>query len=193
LRRRSDVTAKKLQEELFPITVFVQRRYDAGVRLKVRWLNGNQQHDAKVLCSGGYVDQELWPRYIFLEVTTVAHEKDYLRRELLDTKGGSFGVGNIIRDKKTKEILNEPYVYKGREADENLLAGIRQAITKKATKTYPEDTILVVQCHPDRLTLLSEWEWTVEQLRSDAPAHRFREVLLIEALHSYTASLYPQR
>lgn len=150
---------------------------------------GNQQHDAKVLCSGGYVDEGFWPRRLFLEVTSVMHEKDYLRRELLDTEGRSFGVGNITRDRKSRKITSKPYVYNGHEANDNMLAGIRHVIAKKAAIAYPKDTILLVQCFAERLALLSDWEYVVEQLQADPPVHPFREIFLIEAMHNYTASL----
>jgi hypothetical protein len=93
LRRTSDRTAKKLMEELVPIAVFIQRRYTLGLRLKVRWLLGNQRHDATLECSGPYTDLGMSPKMIYLEVTSVRNDKEYLHRELLDSGGVSFGLG----------------------------------------------------------------------------------------------------
>jgi hypothetical protein len=57
---------------------------------------------------------------------------------------------------------------------------IRETVIKKAAIKYPAETVLIVQCHPERLILLSEWEQVIEQLRTDPPSHAFREIFLIE-------------
>jgi hypothetical protein len=127
-RRPSHGAEKKLLEELLPIARYVQQRYRVGLRLKVRCVGGNQQYDAELLCSGGYVDREFVPSRMFLEVTSVMHEKEHLRRELLDTL---FGVGDIRRDPKTKEVISRPRFYDNHEADDNMFAWIQTRIGKE--------------------------------------------------------------
>lgn len=98
LRKGQDQSEKKLVEELIPIAQYIQSRYNPGRRLKVRWMKGNQQFDARLSSSGGFVDHGFVPKSQFIEVTTVVHENDHLRRRLLNDGVPTFGVkGNIVR------------------------------------------------------------------------------------------------
>ena len=193
LRRQSSPVEKKLLEELLPISRYVQHRYRTGLQLKVRWAAGNQQYDAQLLCAGGYVEMGLVPRRQFLEVSTVMHPSEHLRRELLDTEGFTFGVGDIKRDPKTKKAISRPHVYRGHEANENMLAGIHAIIAKKNRISYPQHTVLIIQCYAERLVLETDWEYVIGKLRGANVPHRFAELFLIEAAHNYTASVYPPR
>src|SRR5438093_379554 len=110
LRKRAGVE-KKLIEELIPIARYVQARYREGRRLKVRWLSGSQSYDAELWSWGGLVTHKCAPRKVLLEVTGSMHENEYLARQLLMTKGGSFGVKGISRDRKTGEVKSGPHVH----------------------------------------------------------------------------------
>ncbi len=108
LRLRQSKTDKRLIEELLPLARYIQARYQAGRRIKVRWLSGSQQHDAILWSSGSLVKHGGVPRKVFIEVTTSVHQNDHLRRQLLDQSGGSFGVKGIRRE--GKEIVSKPDV-----------------------------------------------------------------------------------
>ena len=49
LRLRKGRLEKKLIEELIPISRYIQARYQQGRQLKIRWLDGGQNYDAKML------------------------------------------------------------------------------------------------------------------------------------------------
>jgi hypothetical protein len=192
LRKRKGV-AKKLIEELIPIARYVQARYREGRRLKVRWLSGSQSYDAELWASGGLVKHRMAPRKVLLEVTASMHENEYLARQLLETKGGSFGVKGISRDKKTGEVKSEPHVHANKDIETDLAAQILARIAEKAAKHYPWNTVLIIQCFCNTLTLLTEWEDAIKRVEEAKPHIPFREVFLIESVASYTETLYGHR
>src|SRR5713101_3938648 len=192
LRKRQG-TEKKLVEELIPIARYVQARYREGRRLKVRWLSGSQPYDAVLWSRGGIVTHRCAPRRVLLEVTSSMHENEYLARQLLMTKGGSFGVKGISRDKKTGEVKSEPHVHSNSEIESDLATQVLARIAEKAAKNYPWNTILIIQCFCNTLTLLSEWEDALKRVAEARPYIPFREVFLIENVGSHTETLYGVR
>jgi hypothetical protein len=67
------------------------------------------------------------------------------------------------------------------------------AVRRKATKSYPPETILLLNCHFDRVPLPGEWEEMTQRLGRDLPPNRFRELFFIDACHSecYTVRPHP--
>jgi hypothetical protein len=189
LRKRAGVE-KKLIEELIPIARYVQARYREGRRLKVRWLSGSQPYDAELWSSGGLVRHKCAPRKVLLEVTGSMHENEYLARHLLMTKGGSFGVKGISRDRKTGEVKSEPHAHTNHEIETDLATQIVARIEEKAAKNYPWNTVLIIQCFCNSLTLLTEWEDAIKRVQDANLQIPFREVFLIENVNSYTETLY---
>lgn len=192
LRLRDRLT-KKLSEELLPLTYYVRAEYREGRRVRIRWEDGNQTYDAEIVSTGVLVRNNLAKRRQFVEVTAVMHENEHLRRRLLQEQGGSFGVRGISWDRKAKTLVSEPHVYHGHEADDHLLKGILEGIAKKDAIAYPADTVLVIQCHPERLTLESEWRYVIDALRSANVEHQFAEIFLYEPVGRHTATVYPPR
>lgn len=135
LRLRHSKTEKRLVEELLPLARYIQARYQAGRRIKVRWLSGSQQYDAVLWSSGLLVEHGDAPRRVFVEVTTSVHPNDYLRRQLLDQRGGSFGVKGIHREGRA--IVSTPYVFSGGENAKDLSEQILARLSAKAKKGYP--------------------------------------------------------
>ena len=58
---------KRLLEELLPIAQYIQARYRAGNRLKVRWLSGSQPYDAIIWTPLSMAKHTSIPRKIFVE------------------------------------------------------------------------------------------------------------------------------
>jgi hypothetical protein len=191
LRLRQSKTDKRLVEELLPLARYIQARYQAGRRIKVRWLSGSQQYDAVLWSSGSLVEHGGAPRRVFVEVTTSVHPNDYLRRQLLDQRGGSFGVKGIRREGKA--IVSGPYVFSGGENAKDLAEQILARLSAKASKAYPSATVLIVNCIPNCLILEDEWTDAVEQVRKACPRIEFREVFLLDILMSHTMTLYGDR
>jgi len=184
-----DRLTKKLIEELLPLTHYVRSRYTEGRQIRIRWVDGNQAYDAEILSKGLFVKENLNKARSFVEVTGVMHVNEHLCRRLLNERGGSFGVRGTSVDRKTKKITSEPHVYLGHEADDNLLSGILDAIAKKNAIAYPGNTVLVVQCHPERLTLEGDWRHVVDGLHRAHVDHQFDEIFLYEPAGRHTATL----
>jgi hypothetical protein len=91
LRLRKTITEKRLVEELLPLARYVQTRYQAGRRIKLRWLSGSQPYDAILWSSGSLFDHGQTPRKVLLEITTAVHQNDDLLRKRLEESGGSSG------------------------------------------------------------------------------------------------------
>ena len=111
LRLRKSGSDKKLLEELLPIAKYIQARYGPGRRLKVRWQRGDQQYDARLITSGGFVDHGFIPKRQFIEITSVVHENDHLLRRALHQGIPTFGVKGVSLDRKTKTIASHAHTY----------------------------------------------------------------------------------
>ncbi len=193
LRLRLTKTEKRLIEELIPIARYVQARYREGRRIKVRWFSGSQPYDAVLWSSGGLVEHRVAPRKLLIEVTTSVHQNQYLVREELHERGGSFGVKGISQDKKTRGIISKPHVHTPEELATDLAGQIVERLRSKSEKVYPPGTVLVVNCVPDSLIYEAEWNDAIERVTKAQVHLAFREVFLIETVMSYSATLYGDR
>jgi hypothetical protein len=109
------------------------------------------------------------------------------------TKGGSFGVKGIARHPKTKIVTSEPHVHRNDEIETDLAAQILERLREKAAKNYPWNTVLIMQCFCNSLTLESEWKDAIQRVENARPSIPFREVFLIENVASLTSTLYGDR
>lgn len=192
LRLRQSKIDKRLVEELLPLARYIQSCYQAGRRIKVRWLSGSQQYDAVLWSSGPLVKHGGAPRRVFAEVTTAVHRNDSDMRRRLDQHGGSFGVKGIHREGKA--IVSKPYVFCGGENAKDLAEQILTRLIAKANKAYPSSTVLVVNCVPPcSLMLENEWNDAIEQVRLAMPGIPFREIFLLDMLMGHSATLYGDR
>lgn len=190
LRLRPSKNDKRLVEELLPLARYVQARYQAGRRIKVRWSSGSQQYDAVLLSSGSLVTHGGIPSKVFIEVTTSVHPNDYLGRLLLHQQGGSFGVKGIRREGES--IVSKPYVFSGGENAADLAKQVIARLKAKAAKAYPPKTVLIIGCVPNSLILEDEWADAMTQVKS-AGNVGFREVFLTDMTTSHTTTLYGDR
>lgn len=189
LRLRKGETEKKLIEELIPIARYVQARYNQGRQLKVRWIKGFQQYDARLLSSGPLVDRRIAPKRQHLEVTTAVHENDHLLRRIIDEKGHAFTAKGIVIDRKAKKVTSDPYAYRNDESQDDLANRLVERIRAKSTITYPTGTVLVIQCFLDTLFLEDEWNDAIERVKRAGVKHRFREVFIFDSNHHYSATI----
>lgn len=191
LRLRQSKTDKRLVEELLPLAWYIQARYQAGRRIKVRWLSGSQPYDAVLWSSGSLVKHGGVLRRVFVEITTSVHPNDYLTRRLLCEGGGSFGVKGVRREGKA--IVSKPYVFSGGENAKDLAEQIIARLSAKANKSYSSSTVLIVNCVPNCLILQDEWKDAVNQVENTKPSVPFLEVFLLDMLMSHTTTLYGDR
>ncbi len=180
LRMRKTPRAKRLVEEILPLAAYIQAKYEPALRLNVTWHGGNQNHDALIKCDGVRVDRGEARKRYYLEITTSAHENDYLVRESMNTTGGSFGPRFTNRDKKTGKIRSEPSVYSRGELEAELVAQVDKIVGKKRKKAYPSPTSLLVQCSIPSIIEHDEWKRVVSELQSGRDYSPFKEVYIYE-------------
>ena len=65
-------------------------------------------------------------------------------------------------------------------------------ITKKATKPYPENTVLIVQCTMNAAYMKDEWEMFVQAVDEKLPSHPFSEIFIFDDLRQFTHTFYPK-
>ena len=189
LRMRASDIEKKLLEELLPICKYVQTKYRAGRYISVRWVNGSQQFDADVVEAGACVQQNRLAASGYLEATCVMHPNDYLSRELLDKKGGTFGPEGIRR-LKTREIESKPVIRRNLEFVHSYSKLVLKQIEKKAGIKYPLNTTLIVQCSLNTLYTPDEWALLISAVHSGQPAHKFHEIFMYDVVSEYSCSLW---
>lgn len=181
IRLRSTKTEKRLLEELIPIAWYVQARYWAGRRIRVRWFSGSQPFDAMLLSSGPLVEEGLFPKKLLVEVTMSVHPNEHLVRRLVEDRGHAFGAKGTSRNKETGKIESNPHVYKNNERVRDLSNQILESLRKKSAKQYPPGTILIVDCIAGLLEQ-SEWDDIVEEVKKAGLHRTFREVFLCELI-----------
>ncbi|MEO7132903.1 MAG: hypothetical protein ABI024_01670 [Vicinamibacterales bacterium] len=193
LRLLTSKRAKRLMEELLPLARYVQSRYAPGSRLRIRWVGGNQPYDAFVMGSGLEFERRPLPRREYVEVTTAAHKNDYLVREQLHTQGLTWGGRTAARNRTTREVESEPFVY---DQDERLAEHVDivgMAIEDKAAKPYPKPVTLLVRCIFSLPVLEDEWAHIVKTLRQRERKHAFREIVLLDEVGKRCTTLSVKR
>jgi len=190
LHLRKGKLEKKLIEELLPIARYIQARYSHGRQLKVRWKDGTQKYDARLLSSGALVDVNLSPKSQYVEVTTAVHENDHIERSILNKNGHVFSVKGIKKDSQTGEYISQPYCYTNDELSEDLAQKILERIKAKTKIRYPAQTTLLIQCFLDTIFSEDEWEYAIQKVKVSGIEHRFREIFIFDSNHHYAATLY---
>jgi hypothetical protein len=191
LRLRPTKMEKRLIEELIPLSRYVQARYREGRRIKVRWLSGSQPYDAILLLSGVFVEKDYAPKKLVIEITTSVHHNEHLARELLHKQGHAFGVKGISRDRQSRAIVSTPYVTTNDELEADLATQIIERLESKSKKGYAPETVLIVYCVLNGVTLQDEWDEAVKRVEQAQVHHAFSEVFLVETtITNMSATLY---
>ncbi|NUO08684.1 MAG: hypothetical protein HUU08_08410 [Candidatus Brocadia sp.] len=190
LRLRKGRLEKKLIEELLPIARYIQARYSHGRQIKVRWIDGKQHYDARLLSVGVLVEKRFAPKKQYVEVTTAVHENDHISRCLMNEQGHTFGVKGIQKNPHTGKYVSRPHVYTNNEAQDDLAQKILERIKAKNKKEYPRQTILIIQCFLDTFFREDEWEYAIQKVGSSGVEYRFHEIFLFDSNHHYSATLY---
>jgi hypothetical protein len=119
------------------------------------------------------------------------HPNEHLSRELLEKKGGAFGLEGIRR-LKSGEIESVPVGYSNREFIDSYSSLLLKQIGKKAKNLYPKNTTLIVQCTLNTLYMPDEWDALLGIVRPALAALPFREVYLYDPVCQYSHSVYPR-
>lgn len=192
LRLRPSKVEKRLLEELLPIAAYLQHSYRAGRYISVRWHQGSQQFDAEISQSGSYIDHGYFPSSAYLEVTSVVHPKQHMQREHLEKKGGTFGLDGIRR-MPDGDLISEPIVYSNGNFIDSFAELVVRELTKKSSKSYPENTSLIVECVLNMLYLPSEWRDLMDRVHARMPTNGFREIFFHDSTHNYTCFAYSSK
>jgi hypothetical protein len=192
LRMRPSQVEKRLLEELLPICRYVQASYRLGRYISVRWINGSQSYDAELVQRGAYVCENYYPAASYIEVTCAMHPNEYLSRELLETKGGGFGLDGIRR-LKSGEIESVPVSYENMSFVDSYSKILLERISKKSEMHYPENTTLIVQCTLNMPYMPNEWDALMAIIEKELPQSPFREIYIYEnTICQYSKSFYPK-
>lgn len=153
IRLRSDVEAKRIIEELLPLSVFARQMMTPERRVKILHTGNTRNYDAELHISGTEVSNgTLAPSY-FVEVATVLPDHDYLVREKLEKDGAVFLGGDIRRigskRKGDSRISNRPIARFQSEYAEDLTPHAIRVFQAKAEKEYPSPCILVLNLMPE--------------------------------------------
>jgi len=189
LRMRPSRLEKKLLEELLPICSYVQASYRIGRYISVRWVQ-NQQFDAELSQRGAYVTESYYPASAFLEITCVMHPKEHMSRELLEKKGLAYGVNGIHR-LKSGELVSEPIGYTNKEFIDSYSELVLKELAKKAAKSYPENTTLIVQCNLNTIYMPDEWDMLMQKVVPDLPHSNFREIYFYDPSSMRSHTVWP--
>lgn len=190
-RMRPTSLEKKLLEELLPICKYIQASYRIGRYMSVRWVDGGQTYDAELEQRGAYISKYYYPPKGYLEVTCTMHKNDYLSRELLEKKGGCFGLNGMKR-LKSREIESVPVGFSNDEHIKQYRDIVLKQIRKKAEKPYPENTTLIIQCTMNTIYTKDEWDTLICLVKECLPAHSFNEIYLYDNIGQYSHTFYPK-
>lgn len=188
LRLRATSAEKKVLEELLPICRYVQTYYRPGRYISVRWLDGSQSFDAELHQRGDYVDMGYYTALAYLEATTVMHENEHWIWKLLSEGQPAFAPEGVTKVKR-QPVKSKPVVFTNTEHVERFISIVLSQLSKKAEIHYPADTSLVVQCSLNSLYTLDDWDLLIREVKRQMPAHKFREVLLLEGTRELAAAL----
>ncbi|HVJ52267.1 MAG TPA: hypothetical protein VM689_07385 [Aliidongia sp.] len=130
--------AKRLIEELYPLSRFALHCKHPGTELEVKAFEDDGPLDG-VFCFSGNRQSEF-----HVEVTYVHSYEEALRRELLWTTGSTPAVGRIFRDKVTRKIFATQTLETAEQESNRLATAIIELFKKKCAKKYERGTILLI-------------------------------------------------
>ena len=126
--------AKELAEEALAVGMFAAKHFDESPQVLIQYLVGSQPYDA-VVTGGSQIK--------YVEVTQ-AHEgrNAYLRMLYLEKHGHVSPIGEVIEDDGAVHV--ESCAKPHDEIRAEVFGRIVEAVRRKADKTYPNDTALVI-------------------------------------------------
>jgi len=136
--------AGELVDEMLPIALFAHRYFQASSLVNVRYVVGNQKHDAVV------DDRRASPGPVrFIETTVADYDyEDAKRMELLNRDGNAPAFGGVTakgpRHNRT-ELRAELVAVDHDVLVAEHIGRADQAVRKKVAKQYPDGTALVVR------------------------------------------------
>lgn len=130
--------AKRLLEELFPLSRFALRLKFPSTEIEVEAYEDDGPKDGTIYWAGTYSSK------LDVEVTCIYSYENSLRDELLLTRGSAPGAGPINRNKITGEVIATGIFPSHSEEMSDLGKSIVERFKKKCEKKYPKGTLLLI-------------------------------------------------
>ena len=152
--------AKRLLEELYPLSRFALALKFPGSKLEVEALEHNGPVDGVIHFLGKYSHE------LRVEVTYVDSYEEALRRELMWRTGSTPGAGRIYRDKASGEIVAFSELKPYQVGIDELASSIAKLHHKKAQKRYPKGTNLLIAFEDPTFFGQDQWRALFMALRA---------------------------
>lgn len=182
--RSAGAGVKGLVEEVLPLAALLKHLETPQLHVRCKYIGGDANHDARIKLSGMPVDQGFFEQEYYVEVTSAVHPQDYLRREALTRYGSVFGGPEIkrVRNRKrgTDEIVSQAAAQDGDSPMLDAIAWVKERLSAKAEKEYPQPCILVVNVEPDRPLSLGEWGTLAKEVRGNVSRTQFKLTFIVE-------------
>jgi hypothetical protein len=143
--------SKVIQEELLPISRLALHLKQPGLEVEVESFENDGEADGYIRVTG-FRETEF-----NVQVTCDFSYEESMRRELMIAKGTAPGVGDIYREKKTKQIVATMAAADTDEHISRVSQSVVELYKKKAAKTYSKDTVLIIAF--DSIKLYSQYNW----------------------------------
>jgi len=143
--------AKRLQEELYPISRLALQLKQPGLEVEVEAFEDDGPADGHIRVSG------FWQAEFDVQVTCDYDYAESLRRELLASVGAAPGAGEIFRDKKTGTIRATGAAVDSDEHIGRIAKSVAALFKRKAAMAYGPNTILIIAFDEVKLRGLHHW------------------------------------
>jgi len=118
------------------------------------------------------------------------HPNEHLKRELLEKKGGGFGLKGIRR-LKGGDIESVPVGYSNMDFVDAYAELLLKQVAKKTRAPFPRNTTLIIQCTLNMPYTPDEWDLLLSQVGPTLSKTPFREIYLYETLYRHSHSVFP--
>ena len=173
---------KELVEEVIPLAALLKHLENPELRVRCKYVGGDANHDARLRLSGVPVDQGLFERDYFVEVTSALSPHDYLRREALSRYGAVLGGPKIkrVRKRGTNEIVSQAVAQDMDAPLREAITWVKERLRAKGEKGYPQPCILVVNVEPDRPLNIGEWAALAKEVSGSVVREKFKMTFIVE-------------
>lgn len=153
-------------------------------------MDGSQSYDAEVFQHLALEDVGYHPEQCYLVVTTSVHQKEHRIREVLQKTGVAFGPDGASRS-ESGEAVSELISYSNRSFIPKDAAFVLNQLSKKASKSYPANTTLIILCKHHFHYTKEEWDALMKLVFDQIAQNSFREIFVTDSTSFYQHIVYP--
>jgi hypothetical protein len=188
---RRDPEVKRLVEEILPIAMFAKSLEGPERHIVVTYFGDSQTFDGEIIVSGATVESGFLESKYYLEITSAVAPYEYLQREALARYGSVFGGPNIRRSGSSGRgdagVSSKPVVRDVGDDLEDAKRWVRQAISSKCGRAYPQPCLLLVRVEPESNLSLTDWASLISSVRDVCLASDFKSVYVV---HTSTGAVH---